>query len=130
MGLSIQQNQGVINGQFTVGSALVGSGPFIGIVDTNKHLHFTVQSYNGNAPLLFIGSVRLDGSLAGTYCSTGSNGRCDRNAGAGGIWHVSRKTADIYATSVAYRATAITTAATATATKNDVRAKKGRKKHS
>lgn len=102
MGLAIQQNQGAIHGQFTVGPALVGSGPFTGTIDTSKHMRFTVQAYKENAPLLFIGSVQSDGSLNGTYCSTGSNGQCDANAGAGGTWHVARKTGDTSTTTTVY----------------------------
>ncbi len=90
MGLSIQQNQGKINGQFTVGPALVGSGPFTGTIDTAKHLRFTVASFHGNAPLLFDGAMQSDGSLSGNYCSVGSNGQCNAQAGAGGTWKVSK----------------------------------------
>ncbi|GAC1350870.1 MAG: hypothetical protein NVSMB27_37580 [Ktedonobacteraceae bacterium] len=90
MGLAMQQNQGKINGQFTVGSALTGSGPFTGTIDTAKHLRFTVASFHGNAPLLFDGAMQSDGSLSGNYCSVGSNGQCDAAAGAGGTWKVSK----------------------------------------
>lgn len=110
MGLTIQQNQGAINGQFTVGPALVGSGPFTGTIDTSKRLRFTVQAYKGNAPLLFNGSVQSDGSLNGTYCSTGSNGQCDANAGASGTWKVTKKTGDTSTTTTTY------TTSTATST--------------
>ena len=88
MNLAIQQNQGKITGQFTVGSALQGNGPFSGTVESNKHLQFTVQSYQGHAPLLFIGNIQTDKSLSGTYCSTGANGQCSASAGAGGKWRV------------------------------------------
>lgn len=125
MGLTVQQNQGAIHGQFTVGPALVGSGPFTGTVDTSKHLRFTVQAYKGNAPLLFTGTIQSDGSLEGAYCSTGSNGQCDANAGAGGTWHVARKTGDTSTTTTAY------TPSTATSTdagQNGEHHKKGHKK--
>jgi len=88
MNLAIQQNQGNITGQFTVGSALQGNGPFSGTVDTSKHLRFTVQSYQGHAPLLFVGTIQTDNSLSGTYCSTAPNGQCSPSAGAGGNWKV------------------------------------------
>jgi hypothetical protein len=88
MGLAMQQTQGKINGQFTVGSALTGSGPFIGTIDTAKHLRFTVASFHGNAPLLFDGTMQSDGSLSGNYCSVGPNGQCD--AAARGTWEVSK----------------------------------------
>ena len=122
MGLTIQQNQGAINGQFTVGPALVGSGPFTGTIDTSKHLRFTVQAYRGTAPLLFTGSVQSDGSLNGTYCSTGSNGQCDPNAGAGGKWQVARKTGDTSTTTTRY------TTSTATSTNTNENGEHHKKK--
>ena len=91
MALAMQQNQGKISGQFTVGSALTGSGPFTGTIDTAKHLHFTVASFHGNAPLLFDGTMQTDGSLSGSYCSVGSNGQCSPQAGAAGTWKVSKE---------------------------------------
>ncbi len=90
MSLSIQQNHGQISGQFTVGPALVGSGPFTGSVSTANHIQFTVQGYHGNAPLFFSGTVQSNGSLSGDYCSLGQNGQCSQQAGASGTWQVSR----------------------------------------
>jgi len=120
MGLSIQQNQGKINGQFTVGSALTGSGPFTGTIDMAKHLRFTVASFHGNAPLLFDGAMQSDGSLSGSYCSAGSNGQCNAQAGAGGTWKVS-KGAAIVPTQPAIATTSVQ--------QNNEHPKKGHKKH-
>jgi serine/threonine protein kinase len=91
MSLSIQQDQGKIHGYFTVGQPLVGSNPFTGTVDTTRHIQFTVESYHGNAPLFFEGTVQTDGSMSGTYCSLGQDGQCSSQAGGGGTWQVSRK---------------------------------------
>ncbi len=90
MSLSIQQKvgQGAISGYFTVNPALVGNGNFTGTVNTVKYVQFTVQSYNGNAPLYFWGWVQADSSLLGNYCSVNSRNQCDPNAGGSGTWHV------------------------------------------
>ncbi|GAC1487288.1 MAG: hypothetical protein NVS2B12_41890 [Ktedonobacteraceae bacterium] len=90
MALSIQQNKAAINGNFTVGAPLVGSNPFQGTIDTTNHIQFTVQSYRGNAPLFFDGTLQSNGSLAGSYCSLGPNKQCSANAGASGTWSVSK----------------------------------------
>jgi hypothetical protein len=91
MSLSIQQNNANITGDFKVGAPLVGSNPFTGHVNPSKHIWFTVQSYQGNAPLYFDGNIQSDSSLAGSYCSLGSNGKCNPQAGASGTWKVARK---------------------------------------
>jgi serine/threonine protein kinase len=90
MSLSIQQNNANITGDFKVGAPLVGSNPFTGHVNPSKHIWFTVQSYQGNAPLYFDGNIQSDSSLAGSYCSLGSNGKCNPQAGASGTWKVAR----------------------------------------
>lgn len=90
MSLSIQQNNGTINGNFTVNQPLVGSNPFQGKVDSANHIQFTVEGYNGNAPLFFDGTVHADGSLSGSYCSLGANGQCSAAVGAGGTWSVAK----------------------------------------
>lgn len=89
MSLSIQQSGGNINGFFTVGPKLIGSGPFSGIIDTVDAIQFTVQSYRGNPPLFFYGSVLSDGSLSGQYCSLDTTtGLCNFNIGGHGSWQV------------------------------------------
>ena len=92
MALSIQQKSGQssISGNFTVGPALLGSGPFRGSVTTTKYIQFTVQSYQGNAPLFFYGQVHSDGSLSGNYCSMNAQNQCDAKAGDAGTWNVAR----------------------------------------
>ncbi len=91
MNLSMQQNQGNINGQFTVSLPLTGNGPFTGHIDSARHIQFTVQSFEGNAPLFFSGLVQSDGSMAGNYCSLGANSQCSPQAGGAGSWRVSRQ---------------------------------------
>ncbi len=87
MSLSVQQNGGYISGYFTVNQPLVGSNSFTGSVATNKYITFTVQSYNGNAPLYFWGYVQ-SGSMSGQYCSLNTAGQCNSNAGGAGTWSV------------------------------------------
>ncbi len=91
MNLSMQQNQGNISGQFTVSPPLTGNGPFTGHIDTTRHIQFTVQGFEGNAPLFFRGLVQSDGSMAGNYCSLGTNSQCSPQAGGAGSWRVSRQ---------------------------------------
>jgi serine/threonine protein kinase len=91
MNLSMQQNQGNISGQFTVSLPLTGNGPFTGHVDTARHIQFTVQGFEGHAPLFFRGLVQSDGSMAGNYCSLGANSQCSFQAGGAGSWRVSRQ---------------------------------------
>ncbi len=92
MALSIKQKsgQGSISGNFTVGPALLGSGPFSGSVTTTNYIQFTVQGYQGNAPLYFYGQVHSDGSLSGNYCSINAQKQCDAKAGDAGTWNVTR----------------------------------------
>lgn len=88
MSLSIQQRQGSINGTFTVGGGLEGSGPFTGNITNKNYIQFTVQTSRVN-PLFFTGFVQSNGSLAGNYCSLDSTGRCNTAAGGYGTWSVS-----------------------------------------
>jgi len=91
MTLTIEQNQDRIHGFFKVGPPLHGSNSYVGSVNTNGHIQFTVESALGNAPLFFSGSVQSDGSLVGTYCSLDNNGQCSPNAGGAGTWHVAKQ---------------------------------------
>jgi len=88
MTLSIQQHGGSISGSFTVGPTLLGSGPLTGSVSNNRHIQFTVHS-NQVAPLFFQGTVQLNGSISGTYCSLDGTGQCSAAAGGSGNWSVS-----------------------------------------
>lgn len=85
-----KQNQGGINGYFTVNPPLVGSGNFNGTVNNKNYVQFTVRSYKGNAPLYFWGWVQSDGSLVGDYCSINAQNQCDSKAGASGTWDVAQ----------------------------------------
>jgi serine/threonine protein kinase len=94
MSLSIQQDKASINGNFTVSQPLLGSNPFQGVVDAANHIQFTVEGFNGNAPLFFDGVVHANGGLSGNYCSLGSNGQCSATAGASGTWRVAKGRGD------------------------------------
>ncbi|MGI9060984.1 MAG: serine/threonine protein kinase [Ktedonobacteraceae bacterium] len=74
---SIQQNNEQISGSF---SGLHTQGSFTGVLDTSRHIFFTVS---GQPPLFFQGAVRSDGNLVGNYCTVDSAGQCVGNYG---IW--------------------------------------------
>ncbi len=78
----VQQSGQVINGKFT---GIERNSTFSGVLDTSKHLFFTVAPYNGQASLFFEGSVRADGNLVGNYCRQDTSGQC---IGDYGIWSV------------------------------------------
>ena len=84
---SIKQSGGNMQGNFVVGSGLLGSGPFSGTVKASGAVQFTVRS-SQVAPLWFLGSIQSDGSLSGTYCSLNPAGKCDTSYGGYGSWHV------------------------------------------
>ena len=84
---SIKQSGGNMQGNFVVGSGLLGSGPFSGTVKASGAVQFTVRS-SQVAPLWFLGSIQSDGSLSGTYCSLNPAGKCDTSYGGYGNWHV------------------------------------------
>ena len=84
---SIKQSGGNMQGNFVVGSGLLGSGPFSGTVKASGAVQFTVRS-SQVAPLWFQGSIQSDGSLSGTYCSLNPAGKCDTSYGGYGNWHV------------------------------------------
>ncbi len=134
MGLSIQQSEGTIGGLFTVGSRLVGSGPFTGAINPAKDLQFTVEGYHGNAPLFFSGSVQPNASLAGKYCSLDSNARCNIRTGASGIWKVFKSanktaTAGVSPTSTPTNTDALTVVHAVPANKPAAPLHKGHKGH-
>jgi serine/threonine protein kinase len=91
MTLSINQNQGSINGLFTVAPQLQGTGPFTGTIDTSNNIQFIVISKDTTAPILFQGTVNLDGSLSGRYCSVNQANQCDTSVGGHGTWMVTRQ---------------------------------------
>jgi eukaryotic-like serine/threonine-protein kinase len=79
---SVQQNGAVISGSF---AGLQRTGAFSGVLDTSKHILFTVAAHAGQASLFFEGSQRADGNLVGNYCHQDASGQC---VGDYGIWSV------------------------------------------
>jgi serine/threonine protein kinase len=78
----ISQSAGQIRGNF---SGLGLTGPFAGTVDTADNIHFQVTIYGGTETLDFEGTIKLGGTLAGSY-------RVLRNqqfTGESGLWSVS-----------------------------------------
>ena len=87
--LALTQNQGNISGNVTITAPLTGGGPITsGFVQKNNYIQFTVQGYNGNAPLLFMGNVQSSGGMSGTYCSIDQSGHCNTSVGGQGTWSV------------------------------------------
>jgi eukaryotic-like serine/threonine-protein kinase len=79
----VQQNSQVINGNF---AGLGRKTTFSGVLDTSKHLFFSIARSNGQASLFFEGSIRTDGNLVGNYCRQDASGQCTGNYG---IWSIS-----------------------------------------
>jgi eukaryotic-like serine/threonine-protein kinase len=79
---SVQQNGAIISGSF---AGLQRTGAFSGVLDTSKHILFTVAAHAGQASLFFEGSQRADGNLVGNYCHQDASGQC---IGDYGIWSV------------------------------------------
>jgi serine/threonine protein kinase len=89
MSVSLNQNQGNLGGNVTINSPLQGSGSITsGFVQKNNSIQFTVQGFNGHAPLLFYGTVQQGGSMSGQYCSIDQTGRCNAASGGQGTWNV------------------------------------------
>lgn len=79
----LQQSNESILGDFT---GLRIRGTFTGVLDTSKHIFFTVTRNTGQmreASLFFEGSIRSDDNLVGNYCSEDQQGQC---AGNYGVW--------------------------------------------
>ncbi len=78
----ISQSAGQIRGNF---SGLGLTGLFAGTIDTRDNIHFQVTIYGGTETLDFEGTIKLGGTLAGSY-------RVLRNqqfTGESGLWSVS-----------------------------------------
>lgn len=73
----VEQNNNQLGGSFS-GSHMQGT--FTGVLDTSRHIFFTVV---GHPSLFFQGAVRSDGNLVGNYCAIDSAGQC---VGSYGIW--------------------------------------------
>ena len=80
----IKQNGQVIQGDF-VDSQIQGIQNFSGVLDTSKHLLFTVKLPADQKPLFFEGTIRGDGNLVGNYCQLDQASQC---VGEYGIWSV------------------------------------------
>lgn len=88
MSLSIKQNGQAISGYVTIHFPLQGSGPLTGRVTNTGSIQFIDHSSQVSAPLYFWGTVQLDGSMRGSYCSLDATNRCNPNAGGAGSWNV------------------------------------------
>ena len=78
----IQQTQITIGGTFT---GLHRTGTFNGIIDSSKHLQFTVKDSAGHVILSFDGHMQSDGELSGSYCNVDHIAQC---TGEYGLWSV------------------------------------------
>jgi serine/threonine protein kinase len=90
--LSINQNQGSINGQLIIGLPLQGTGTFTGAIDTGNNIRFLDIGQDTTNPILFLGLLQPDGSLSGSYCSvqSQSNQQCDSTMGRG-TWNATKQ---------------------------------------
>lgn len=82
----ISQNNERIAGSFT---GLHMSESFTGVLDSSKHIFFTVKSNANRSSVFFEGAVRSDGNLAGNYCNVDQTGQCTGNYG---LWSVAPTT--------------------------------------
>lgn len=80
---SIHQHDEMIKGDFV---GLHTKGLFTGVLDTSRHILFTVRNNAGQGVFFFEGSVRSDDNLAGNYCRLDQAGQCVGNYG---LWSVS-----------------------------------------
>ena len=83
----IQQQYSRVSGSLLLSQGLSGNAPFSGTLSTSGTLSFIVTPYTRYLPLLFIGQLKSDGSITGTYCSEQHN-QCDYSGGGYGTWHV------------------------------------------
>ncbi len=81
----IQQSRGNINGYFTAGAGLQGSGSFGGLVTATKQIQFTVTDRIEHATFSFEGGIDSHDNIAGSYCRFEKSGKC---AGDYGLWSV------------------------------------------
>ncbi len=78
----VRQDGQIVSGSF---AGVQRNGTFSGVLDTSKHLFFTVEAADGQQALFFEGAIRSDGDLVGNYCSQDSAGQCVGNYG---LWSV------------------------------------------
>ena len=82
---AIQQNGEGIHGSFQ-GLGLVGL--FKGTVTSAGQVQFTVTIHTGEATLVFEGSIKIGGDLAGSFAAVNPDGQ---RTGEGGLWNVSSR---------------------------------------
>jgi serine/threonine protein kinase len=80
--MKINQQNESISGSFT-GLHMLES--FTGVLDSSKHIFFTVKGNASHSSIFFEGAVRSDGNLAGNYCNVDQMGQCTGNYG---LWSV------------------------------------------
>ena len=69
--LSFTKAGSQIQGTFTVDPPLIGSGPFTGTISATT-IQFVVSPTDGSATLTFTGTFQSDGSIRGSYVTSGS----------------------------------------------------------
>jgi hypothetical protein len=69
----VQNNNTNVTGSF---NAMGMDKSFNGVVDVSRHFLFTIPRGAGELPLFFNGTVKSDGSIAGTFCTIDSAGQC------------------------------------------------------
>jgi hypothetical protein len=79
----IQQQQNTMSGYF---SGLSTNAPFHGSLDASRYILFKVIGPSGSTMLAFDGSMKADGTLAGSYCHLDQHGKC---SGEYGLWSLS-----------------------------------------
>ena len=78
---SFEQIQGQIRGRLQILTpGVIGSGPFVGTIDTKGQLKLNVQGENGQSTLLVEGTLYPDQSIGGVYTMTGYLDM--------GLWHI------------------------------------------
>ena len=82
---AMQQNGEGIHGSFQ-GLGLVGL--FKGTVTSAGQVQFTVTIHTGEATLVFEGSIKIGGDLAGSFAAANPGGQ---RTGEGGLWNVSAR---------------------------------------
>lgn len=80
--VALQQNTQSINGIFT---GLQMQRTFTGVLDSSRHILFTLPRTANQEALFFEGTMRPDGQLVGNYCRIDSTDQC---VGSYGIWSV------------------------------------------
>ncbi len=81
---NVAQNNANISGHLDIapGHDLLGSGNFTGTVSTNNTIQFTVQE-TAILPLLFTGTIGVDGSMSGIYYASNPDGSPNNTQGHG-----------------------------------------------